>query len=99
MADASAFIASVRRSVRKSLFQRFAPLALGQDETNRMVATVSSAAVRVAAVADLAAVAAATGPLKAALAAVAPEDPALAAFADATSGVSPDVMELVDLGA
>lgn len=90
------FVASVQRSVRKSLFQRFAPLRLGQDETARLVAATASAAVRVAVVADLAAVAAAAGPLKAALSAAAPDDPAIAAFVDATTGLSPYVLDLVD---
>lgn len=96
MTDAAAFLAAARRGVRKSLFQRFSPLALGQDETARLVAATASAAVRVAAVADLAAVAAAVGPLRDALETAAPGDPALAAFAAAVDGLSPDVMELVD---
>lgn len=93
------FVADVTGSIRRSLFHRIKGYGFSQDELTLIVSGATRAAVQRAKVADLAAVAAAAGPLRTALETASPGDPALDAFATATTGLSPDVMELVDPGA
>ena len=38
MTDTAAFVGAVNRSLRRSLFQKLAPLGLSQDQVTRLVA-------------------------------------------------------------
>lgn len=90
-----AFVAEVRRAVRKSLFRKFRAAGLDQDAVTRAVATTSEAAMRDAGVADLAAMVAAAGPVVAALEATAPEDPAVETFNTIKAGLPPRIQALL----
>lgn len=90
-----AFVANVRRSLRKSLFRKFSSAGLDQDAVTRAVATTSEAAMRTAAVEDLAALVAAAGPVVTALEAAAPDDPALLDFNVVRDNVSTEVSNLM----
>ncbi|WP_312145203.1 hypothetical protein [Brevundimonas sp.] len=94
--SADAFIASVRSSLRRSLFQRLKPLGLSQDEVNRMVTMAVSRAIVLTGVQDLALIAAATGPVVDALATAEPDSPALANFNTVRDGVGTPIRDLVE---
>lgn len=91
-----AYIAAARRSMRRSLFQRFKAMGLSQDRITQNVAAVSGAMIEQAGVVDLAVLAAAAGPLRTALAAAAPADPALATFDSVKEGVGTPVRDLLE---
>lgn len=94
--SAETFVASVRTSLRRSLFQRLKPLGLSQDEVNRLVSQATSRAVELSGVQDLAAIAAATGPVLDALTAAAPTSPALANFRTVRDNVGSPIRDLVE---
>lgn len=78
--SADAFIAAVRVSLRRSLFQRLKTLGLSQDEVTRLVTVATGRAMDISGVKDLAAIASAAGPVVDALTTAAPDSPALASF-------------------
>lgn len=91
-----AYIAAARRSMRRSLFQRFKKMGMPQDQIVQNVAKVSGAMLEQAGVADLAVLAAAAGPLRDALSTAAPGDPALATFNAVKDGVGTPVRDLLE---
>lgn len=93
---AEVFLAAVRSSLRRSLFQRLKPLGLSSDEVNRLVTVATSRAMALSGVKDLADLAVAAGPVVDALATAAPGDPALANFEAVRQGVAGPVGDLVD---
>lgn len=91
-----AFLASVRSSLRRSLFQRLKPLGLSQDEVNRLVTQATSRAMALSNVADLAALASVAGPVVAALETASPGNPALAGFNTVRDNVRDPVRDLIE---
>ena len=94
--SADAYLASVRSSLRRSLFQRLKPLGLSQDEVNRLVTVATGRVMDLSNVADLAALASAAGPVVAALTTAAPDNPALASFNTVRDNVRDPVRDLIE---
>lgn len=95
--SAEAFVASVRSSLRRSLFQRLKPLGLSQDEVNRMVTMAVSRAIVLTGVQDLAQIAAASGPVLDALTDAEPDSPALASFKTVRDNVGSPIRDLLEV--
>lgn len=90
------FVGEVRRSLRRSLFQKLKPYGLGQDEVNKLVAGAVTRAIALANIRDLATIAQAARPPIDALRVADPTNPTLATYDAVRGGLSGPVRDLTD---
>lgn len=96
MTDTAAFVGAVNRSLRRSLFQKLAPLGLSQDQVTRLVADATSRAIVLANVKELATAAQIAAPVVQALRETAPSNPALATYEERRAQLPGRIQDVMD---
>lgn len=91
------FIGEVRRSLRRSLFQKLKPYGLSQDDVTKLVATAVTRAIALSNIRELAVVATAATPVVDALRTADPTNPRLADYDAVRAGLPDRVQELTEM--